>query len=208
MLLRERCELKERRADLMLVLDASSSMREVTTAGRTKLDAAVDAARGLIGGLDFAAGDRVGLVVFNEAVTVDLPPTRDTATLQSALITIEASPGTCIPCGVEVGLLRLVEVGAQDPEGLRSRALLLLTDGQSNVRPIEEAVTMANAAKSDRLQIFAVGLGRDVPADELRQIVSRPTFYFETLDAEALAEIFEVVATKIPCPSSFFWAGR
>ncbi len=205
LLLREHCTPTLRRMDVSLIIDASSSMSDRTAAGRSKIEAAVAAAKQLLGELAFSAGDQAGLVVFNETVTVDVPVTADRAILEAALANIRTAPGTCIPCSVEVGLRQLDDAGA---DRTRTRVMVLLTDGQSNLRPIEDAIAETDAAKRDGVEIFAVGLGTTVAEAALLQMVSRPEYFYRTSDAEALAEIFASIMTEIPCPASSFWGRR
>jgi Mg-chelatase subunit ChlD len=197
LLLRQQCRPEDRRVDVVLVFDASSSMSEPTSAGRTKLDAALAASLQLVAALDFSAGDRAGLVVFSESVSVDHPLSSDRAGLESALASVRAAPGTCIPCGLEAGLNQIRSAGLGSA---RTPALVILTDGRSNTRPITEAVEMAEVARREGVEIFAIGLGEEVEEAALRRMVSRPGFYYRTLDAEALAEIFRAIVREIPCP--------
>ncbi|MCE7939883.1 MAG: VWA domain-containing protein, partial [Chloroflexi bacterium CFX6] len=78
LVVREQCRPDKARADIVLVLDASSSMLEPTRSGRPKLAAAAEAARLFVDRLDFApdaAGkaDQAALVVFNRAATTLVP---------------------------------------------------------------------------------------------------------------------------------------
>lgn len=203
--LSETCKREFRRVDLVLVLDTSSSMLDPTTTGRSKLDAAREAALSLVDSLDLSSGDRGGLVTFSETVTHRLAPTVRRDLLEATLMGLEASPGTCIPCGVEEGIQQLDALGV-DPA--RTRTLVLLTDGLSTVRPIAEAITTARSAASRGIEIFTVGLGEDVEIEGLRQIASQPSHFYRTLDAESLADIFATIVTEIPCPASSFWGWR
>jgi Mg-chelatase subunit ChlD len=203
--LSETCKREFRRVDLVLVLDTSSSMLDPTSTGRSKLDAAREAALSLVDSLDLSAGDRGGLVTFSETVTHRLAPTVRRDLLEATLMGLEASPGTCIPCGVEEGIQQLDALGV-DPA--RTRTLVLLTDGLSTVRPIAEAITTAGSAASRGIEIFTVGLGEDVEIEGLRQIASQPSHFYRTLDAESLADIFATIVTEIPCPASSFWGWR
>ncbi len=201
----ESCQPTQRNVDVSLAIDASSSMGSPTASGRSKLAAAVSAAKRLLAALELERGDRAGLVLFNETVTLELPLGSRRSEIDAALDAAAPAPGTCIPCGVETALQQL-DQGPQGPD--RSRALVLLTDGRSNVRPIEEALEHVEAAKRLGVTVFAVGLGDDVEEAALRKMVSRPSFYFGTLDADALPEIFATIAGEIPCPAERYWGRR
>jgi hypothetical protein len=66
------------------VIDASSSMLELTAAGRTKLSAAIAAAGTFLDQLHFDAGDQAAVVSFNADAALLSPPKADRATLDTA----------------------------------------------------------------------------------------------------------------------------
>jgi collagen type VI alpha len=86
--------------------------------------------------------------------------------------------------------------------------MILLTDGRSNPRPIEDAIAEAQAARDRGVLIFAIGLGTDLDVDGLRQIASRPEYFYQSPDSTDLTEIYERIAGAIPCPPTDFWGRR
>lgn len=203
--LREHCVPDQRQVDVVLVIDASTSMQEPTAAGRPKIDAAVAAARLLVGELRLQAGDRAAVVAFNAAATLLQPLTSDPAALDAALAAIAIGPQTCLPCGVEAAD---AELAGPRRRPAAQPAVVVLTDGRSNPRPAAEAVERAAAAKVRGVAVFTVGLGDDVDAEALAAMASRPVFAFRTADAEALAGIYRAIAGAIPCPPGTFWGQR
>jgi Mg-chelatase subunit ChlD len=205
LLLREKCIPEVRRVDVVLAIDASSSMTERTAAGGTKLDAAIAAARAFLDALRFDRGDQAAIVAFNAEARLLAPLTGDRAALDAALASIQTAQQTCIVCAVDVSAAELASprhVAAHLP------TLILLTDGRSNPQPVGEAVARAEAAKAAGVVIYTIGLGADVEGEALSAMASRPEGYFPAPEAEALAGIYGQIAVALPCPAGAFWAGR
>src|SRR3990172_118348 len=102
-LLREDCKPPAHRLDVALVIDASTSMLKPTSAGRSKLDAARDAAGIFLGQLHLDAGDQAAIVAFNSDAVLLHPLTADRTTLDAALARIQPAVQTCLVCGVYAG---------------------------------------------------------------------------------------------------------
>jgi Mg-chelatase subunit ChlD len=203
--LRERCVPDQRRVDVVLVIDASSSMGEITAAGRPKIAAALEAARIFLDQLDPVRGDQAAIVAFNAAATLLQPLTTDRAALNAALARVQLARETCLVCGVEVGDAELA-----GPRMVKEHAatMIVLTDGRSNPRPAREAVERAALAKARGVTVFTIGLGDDIDAEALLDMASRPDFSYRAPDAEDLAAIYRAIAVAIPCRSAGFWGGR
>jgi Mg-chelatase subunit ChlD len=205
LMLKESCIKELRRIDVVMVLDASTSMLEPTSTGRSKLDAALEAALALVDELDFAAGDQGGLIVFNERVMGQVDLSGNRMELAEALAAVTASPGTCIPCGTQAAVDLLF---GPNRKPMNTPALVLLTDGFSNVQPIADAIPIARQAKARGAAIFTIGLGESVEEDALRQIASGDDKYIAAIDAETLRSIFQAIVLEIPCPAEHFWGRR
>jgi Mg-chelatase subunit ChlD len=205
LLLREKCVPEVRRVDIVLAIDASSSMTERTAAGGTKLDAAIAAARAFLGALRFDRGDQAAIVAFNAEATLLAPLTDDRAALDAALAGIQTAQQTCLVCAVDASAAELASprhVAAHLP------TLILLTDGRSNPQPVSAAVARAGAAKAAGVVIYTIGLGAEVEAEALAAIASRPEGYYPAPDAGALSGIYAQIAVALPCPAGVFWGGR
>jgi Ca-activated chloride channel family protein len=120
--------------DVMLVLDASSSMTAADLAqGRTRLEVAREAAARFA---ERRVADRVGLVVFARYPELRCPPTLDHAALGAILR--ETAPVPADTPEDATGIGAAVARGAQVLAGgaARSRVLVLLTDGEENVATV------------------------------------------------------------------------
>jgi Mg-chelatase subunit ChlD len=203
--LRERCAPDKHRADVALVLDASSSMDEPTPPGASKLDAARDAARILVGLLLAQPGNQAAPVTFNHDATLAQPLTADRAALDASLAGVTTALETCLVCGVQTGADDLPS--ARHLPG-NAPVLLLLTDGLSNAHPADEAVAAAGLAKERGVVIYTVGLGDVLDFAALRAIASADAYCYHAPDAGQLAGVYRAIAADIPCPVSAFWGRR
>lgn len=206
LLLHEACQPETRHADVALVLDTSSSMLEPTTAGGSKLAAAMAAAGVFLDQLHLAAGgDQAAIVTFDHGATVAQPLTADRAALNAALAQIVTDRQTCISCGIDAAATELAS--PRHRQG-NVPVLVLLTDGRANPEPAEEGVRRAALAKAAGVTLFSIGLGNDVDLSALAEIASRPDYFHHAPDAADLEGIYRAVAGTIPCPSGTFWGRR
>ena len=151
----QRKEIEVEGIDIMLVLDLSKSMEE-TDLRHDRLDAAQRTIRHFLTG---RKNDRIGLVVFAKQAMLQCPPTLDYVALDRivsdlALGDIE-SMGTAIGDGLGLALASLRRSDA------RSKVVILLTDGDSNVvneMSPEEAKDLAFQMKA---KVFTVLVGRE-----------------------------------------------
>ncbi len=208
-----------------LVLDRSTSMQQrdlADASGRayTRLEAVKHIVHDFIQGdgdkLPGRLGDLVGLTVFAGYPDTVCPLTRDHSHLVRALAEVEVptvreEDGTAIGDALLLGIERIRNIGRQSPEQhdfkIKSRAIILLTDGEQNAgefKPIEAA----EAAKALDVKIYAIGAApthhtidrgmfgsvrQRVPIDEgtLRQIADATGGkYFRATNAESLADIY------------------
>ena len=195
--LTERCDPTLVRADVALVLDASSSM------DGPKLAAAKAAAVAFIGALHLPE-DRVGIAAFNREARLVHPLSGDRTSLESAIRAIEMSPGTRIDRGLAAGIEVLA--GARTgPEF--TPVLVLLTDG------IQEAEPDAPGLAADRIRaadvvLHVVGLGADVDAEFLRDLAGTADGLHLSPGPAELEAIYTEIARSIPCPVEAFWGRR
>ena len=160
--------------DLLLCLDISSSMTaQDMDRRRTRLDVAREAAAAFVRA---RTSDRIGLVTFARYPDLRCPPTRD----HEALLGILAAVTTVTADGPEdaTGIGAAVARSAQLLEGsrARSRAVVLLTDGEENVAvtgaPGEIAPAHAGQlAERLGVKVYAVaaGTGRPDPSGAWRK---------------------------------------
>jgi len=204
--LTERCTRARQRTDVVLVVDASSSMLEPTAAGRPKLDAAIAAAGTFLDQLQLDAGDQAAIVSFNADATLRAELTADRASLDAALASITPASQTCLVCGVDTGA---DELASSRRRADNTPLLIMLTDGLSNPRPASEAVERAAEAKAAGVVIHTIGLGDTLDFDALEAMATEPgDFFHRAPDGEDLAAIYEQIAVEIPCPPSRYWGRR
>lgn len=204
-LLRERCIPDMQRMDVVLVIDASSSMLELTSGSRTKLSVAIEAVRYFLDQLQLSQGDQAAIVSFNSDAVLRSPLTANRDALDQALAAIRTDQFTRIDLGIAAGAAEL-----RSSRHLLSNTpvIITLTDGRANPVPVSEAEAQARAAKNDGVELFTIGLGSDLDTESLRRMASRPEYFYLTPDANALAGIYKAIAVAIPCPANAFWGRR
>ena len=218
-----------------LVVDRSGSMEamDFTIGGEpaTRLAALKEVVRDFVSGGEGLAGrpnDLVGLVTFSRFADSICPLTLDHEHLLAALDAVRLAAnrdedGTAIGEGIALGVERLKEVGGQArPDGkpvreptrppVKSRILILLTDGENNAGEIDP-LAAADLAKAYGIRIYTIGMGtrglapfpaRDpfgnrvmtrvqvsIDEDLLTEVASRTGGkYFRATDSRSLAGIY------------------
>jgi Ca-activated chloride channel family protein len=193
------------RTDVALVIDASSSMEERTSAGRTKISAAVAAARSFLDALQPASGDQAAVVWFNDRAQVEQPLTGDRLALDNALGHIVTRQFTRIDLGIEAARHELASPRRRVDN---KPVMIVLTDGRANPVGPEVAEAEAATAKAAGVTVFTIGLGQDLDVEALARMASRMEYFYQAPDAEALAGIYRGIAVSIPCPVDRFWGQR
>lgn len=178
-------ETSESGIDIVLVLDLSGSMKAImdgqstgvgksTPKGKrpTRLDVAKDVIRDFI---SRRKTDRIGTVVFGRSAYVLAPPTLDYQLLDTLVSRIELdmidSTGTAIGDALGVGAARLRRSNA------RSKAVVLLTDGDSNAGSIAPEYG-AHLAQSVGAKVYTIqiGSGDDVDVQDGIDIFGQPRY--------------------------------
>ena len=214
------CVPQYQHADLILVLDTSTSMQRPTRAGRTKLAAALEAAGTFADSLDlerdgYGRQDRLAIVGFNDTAWTEVTLTDDRPRIAQALAALPAksAEGTRLDLALEQGVRAWTDswqLPANRP------VIVLLTDGLPNRVPFgpgsahpecadQECTVLraATAAKEAGARLFTIGLG--LPDDVLRRLLeeaaSSPGDYAFAPDAEDLAAIYRQIAGRVrSCP--------
>ncbi len=149
--------------DVMVVFDRSGSMSEDDGTGRTKIEAARDAAS-LFYELIRTGGNRAGLVSFSTTSVVDQGRTNVTSGLKNTLIgpppfitgkvgNLNAGGRTSIGSGLDKAM------NALNPAGANPRAILLMTDGLQNEGLAPGGVDLSGVG------IHAIGFGTESSLD-------------------------------------------
>jgi Ca-activated chloride channel homolog len=142
--------------DIMLVLDVSGSMltKDFTIGGveATRVDAIREVTRKFIDG---RPNDRIGIIAFAGRPYVVSPMTLDHDWLMQNLDRVRiglVEDGTAIGSAIAAAANRLNDKHA------KSRAIVLLTDGENNAGKIPPN-TAAEAVKAMKIRFYAIGAG-------------------------------------------------
>ena len=204
LMLKEHCDPKRMHADVALVIDASLTMTEHTRAGRTKIEAAKEAAGLFMDAMAFP-DDQVAIVSFNADAYVLHSLSGDGDSARAALDAIENQEFTRIDLGIERAREQLTGP-SHDVHNVR--AIILLTDGRSNPVPVSQALDAAEAARREGITLYTVGLGDECETEALREMASRPECFHYAPDGEDLSAIYAELAAWIPCSPDQFWGRR
>ncbi|MFQ5460709.1 MAG: VWA domain-containing protein, partial [Anaerolineae bacterium] len=136
------CPVTGRPADMVLVLDASTTMLEATAGGRRKIDAALDGAAALAAMLP-RGGKRLGVVAFNREARVLVDLTDNMRAVTEALAALEVAKGSRIDRGLTMAATLVPEPhGSGHPS---RRVVVLASDG----RPVGATAEDVLAAAGD-----------------------------------------------------------
>jgi len=217
-----RCIPEELHTDVVLVLDMSTSMYRLTRAGRTKHEAALEAARVFVSMMDlerdgWGRQDQVAIVGFNDIAWIQLGLADDRGVIDIALTRLldRIQEGTRLDLAFREGQGALEDL-RHLPENRRT--MILLTDGLPNRVPFppggrQEDTVLAEAqrAKDRGSRIFTVGLGRpeDIMGWLLEEAATDPSMYYYAPDGEDLAGIYRQIAGRVSeCPDPHSACGR
>lgn len=163
----------EKGIDIVLVLDLSGSMKALMDADETATPSPVRPQRARLTRLDTAKevildfisrrkSDRIGVVVFGRTAYILSPPTLDKSLLATLVSKMELGlidgNGTAIGDAVGTAVARLRRSTA------RSKAIILLTDGDSNAGSIAPDYA-AHLAQTQGVGIYTVQIGNGDEVD-------------------------------------------
>lgn len=137
--------------DIILSIDASGSML-AQDFQPNRLEAAKSVAQQFV---DTRKGDRVGLVVYEGEAYTACPATLDYPMLKKQIAEIQPGflePGTAVGNGLGVAVTRLRS------DSLKSKVIILLTDGSSNAGTIEP-MDAAKLAREKKCRVYTIGVG-------------------------------------------------
>jgi len=193
--------------DIVLCMDISGSMM-ATDFLPNRLEASKNVA------IDFIEGrksDRIGLVVFEGEAYTACPATKNHSFLKKAIKDVQSGwldPGTAIGTGLGTAVTRLRS------DSLKSKVVILLTDGESNKGEITP-MAAAELAKNKNIRVYTIGVGKDgyvsmpvptafgpifqntivsIDEKELKAIASLTGGeYFRATDNNSLEEIYDKI---------------
>ena len=153
-------EIHREGVDIVVALDVSDSMLVRDAEAGGELSRLERARREIADLLQRLEGDRIALVAFAGSAFLELPLTLD---YSAAALFLEAMEPDLIPVkGTAIGEALRVSLEAFDrvvqAGSRKSRAIILITDGEDHLGEAQEA---AEAAAEAGVRIFAIGIGRD-----------------------------------------------
>ena len=199
--------------DIMLVLDASSSM-QADDFQPTRFEAAREAADAFVKG---RVSDRVGLIVFAAEAYTQVPLTLDYSFLRRMLGEVEIG---AVEDGTAVGTALATAVNRLKNSSAESKVAILLTDGRNNRGQIDPR-TAAEVAQTLGVRVYAIGVGstdgttsqpeptpreqgsktKGVDAEMLRAVsTSTGGRYFSATTQDALETIYAEIDTMEAAP--------
>jgi Ca-activated chloride channel family protein len=148
---------------VMMAVDVSGSMRALDLSEKnqelTRLDAVKRTFEQFVlggHGLDGRDDDAIGLVAFARYADTRSPLTLDHGNLVTAARQLDFArqeeDGTAIGAGLELAVERLADYKA------RSKVVVLLTDGESNVHDFDEDTAIEDAVKAG-IKVYTIGAG-------------------------------------------------
>lgn len=145
--------------DIMLCLDTSYSMTALDFSPYNRLDAAKTAAADFIG---MRANDRIGMVIFGGVAVLSCPLTLDYQSLLELLSSTEINMTKAD--GTAIGDALITSVNHLKNSKAKSKIIILLTDGRSNVGVITDPVMAARTAAAYDIKIYTIGTASKGPA--------------------------------------------
>jgi hypothetical protein len=197
--------------DVVLVIDASTSMLQPTSGGRTKMAAALAAARAFVNGGPTGmlrlrpGGDQVAIVAFNDQAQLVQPLTANPADLLRALAEVRTGQFSRIELGIATASFELLGP-RRNPE--HTPAIVVLSDGIANPVPGEATLRAAQQAREAGILVYVIGVGPTMNETVLRQMASSPDRFWKAPDAEALEEIYRQLVIEVQCPKEIYWGRR
>jgi Ca-activated chloride channel homolog len=144
------------RATIMLAIDVSLSMQS-TDVAPTRIAAAQQAAKEFVRQLP--TGYNVGLVSFAKSANVLVSPTKDRASINQAIDSLQLAEATATGEAVFTCLSAIQSVPADGANGAPPARVVLLSDGYRTAgRPVEDA---ASAAASANVPVSTIAFGTD-----------------------------------------------
>jgi tight adherence protein B len=166
---------------VVLVVDASDSMQGEPIVGAMAAARALAARR--------SAGQRIGLITFNNQSNIALPLTEDPAAITTALARQPAlAVGTHIYDALEAARTMLKDAG------VAAGSIVLLSDGKDVGSKATQATAIAGL-KDTRVRVFAVGLRSPQYDPAALQAVAAQTSgtYTEAASAAALTSVYSAL---------------
>jgi Ca-activated chloride channel family protein len=153
-------EVKREGVDMVIALDVSLSMMAEDVAP-SRLERAKNEIKKLLNGL---RGDRVGLVIFAGDAFIQCPLTTDYGAVRLFLDVADPAllptPGTDFTAALRMAV-QAFDAPTEDEGDTRSRALLIVSDGENHVADVD---AILEDARQQNITIYAAGVGEETGA--------------------------------------------
>jgi len=154
--------------DIVFVLDLSGSVEEV-------YDVVIQFAKSAIYGLPVGPNQaRVGIVTYADLASTnfDLNAYSSSTTIRNALAFSKAGGATNTQEAIRLASDEVFTQARGDRSGVKN-VMVVVTDGLSTVQP-QNTIPQAMTAKGKGIEMFTVGIGPDVNANEINGMASEP----------------------------------
>lgn len=193
--------------DIILAMDVSLSMMAMDFTPN-RLEASKKVAKEFVDG---RVGDRIGLVVYAGEAYTACPATLDYSILKQQIDNISGDRiegGTAIGTGLGTAVTRLRN------DSIKSKVIILLTDGSNNAGEITP-IMAAELAASKNIRVYTIGVGSqgnakspvitpfgvqyqnmpvEIDEETLKQIAATTGgIYFRATDTKSLKEIYKEI---------------
>ena len=182
-------EVKQKSADLMILLDVSNSMLAQDIAPN-RLENAKRAIAQLIDNLH---NDRIGIVVFAGDAYVQLPVTTDYAAAKMFLSTINTqmvpTQGTAIGAAIDLGMRSF------DFRNGTGKSMIIITDGENHE---DDAVAAAKNALSKEVTVNVIGIGSEEGAPiPIEQDGKQVGYHTDSIGKNVVSKLNETMCKEV-----------
>lgn len=143
-------EVKREGVEVIIALDVSNSML-ATDINPSRLERARQAISQLV---DQLRNDRIGLILFAGDAYTQIPVTNDY--LSAKMFLASAGPDAVSKQGTAIGAAIDLGIRSFTPESDKSRALIIITDGENHE---DDAVEQARLAAEKGITVHTIGIG-------------------------------------------------
>jgi len=200
-------QVPSERATIVLAIDTSISMR-AEDVSPSRIEGAKDAAAEFLE--DLPAEINVGLVSFNGIATLRVPPTKNRASVASAIQGLELGEGTAIGEAIFSGAAAIDAILPDDMLEQQPARIVLMTDGKTNSgRPDAQAI---EAARRAGVPVSTIAFGttegvididgflQPVPVDfDALAVIAEGTGgeFFRAANTDELREVYDDIGSSI-----------
>ncbi len=191
--------------DVVLSLDKSGSMRSESVNPPEPFNTVLSTAESFV--KNFTQSDQVGIVSFGNASKIEsgLFADKDIGVTSISKISLgTSSEQTNITAGLQDSQMELT---SERSRANSKKVIILLTDGiptepkQDGIPdyPLISAQKIANDIKAKNIEVFTIGLGKNVNEGFLKSISTDDSHYFNAPSKETLSGIYNTIGSGL-CP--------